>query len=53
MKSMTIGGALRSLPLFAAFLLCPAGARGDKIVLKNGRQIMALSVSEVGDRPDK
>jgi len=50
MKSMTIGGALRSLPLFAAFLLCPAGARGDKIVLKNGRQIMALSVSEVGDR---
>jgi tetratricopeptide (TPR) repeat protein len=40
----------RILPLIAAFLLYPAAARADKIVLKNGRQIIALSVTEDGDK---
>src|SRR5271165_222484 len=31
-------------------LMCAAGARADKIVLKNGRQIVAVSVVEDGDK---
>lgn len=34
----------------AGTLLCTLTARADKIVLKNGRQIVAYNVSEVGDK---
>lgn len=36
--------------LLAAALACAAAARADKIVLKNGRQIIAYSVIEDGDK---
>jgi tetratricopeptide (TPR) repeat protein len=36
--------------LFAALLLCATVARADKIVLKNGRQIVAYNVVEDGDK---
>jgi tetratricopeptide (TPR) repeat protein len=38
------------LSLFAALLACAAAARADKIVLKNGRQIVAFNVTEDGDK---
>jgi len=41
---------LRIVTLVAVLLLCAARARADKIVLKNGRQIVASNVTEDGDR---
>jgi len=38
------------LMLFAGMLLCAIATRADKIVLKNGRQIVAYNVSEDGDK---
>ena len=38
------------LTLFVGMLLCALAARADKIVLKNGRQIVAYNVSEDGDK---
>jgi tetratricopeptide (TPR) repeat protein len=36
--------------LLMAMLACAMAARADKIVLKNGRQIVAYNVTEVGDK---
>jgi len=36
--------------LFLGMLVCARAARADKIVLKNGRQIMAYNVTEDGDK---
>jgi tetratricopeptide (TPR) repeat protein len=36
--------------LFAGMLVCAIATRADKIVLKNGRQIVAYNVSEDGDK---
>jgi tetratricopeptide (TPR) repeat protein len=41
---------MRILALIAVTLLCALTARADKIVLKNGRQIVAYNVAEVGDK---
>ncbi len=38
------------LTLLAGVLVCAVAARADKIVLKNGRQIVAYNVSEDGDK---
>jgi len=38
------------LTLFVGMLVCALAARADKIVLKNGRQIVAYNVSEDGDK---
>ena len=38
------------LTLFVGTLVCALAARADKIVLKNGRQIVAYNVSEDGDK---
>ncbi len=38
------------LALFVAMLVCALGVRADKIVLKNGRQIVAYDVKEEGDK---
>jgi len=38
------------LGLIAGALVCAGAARADKIVLKNGRQIVAYNVSEEGDK---
>ncbi len=38
------------LALFAGMLMCAIATRADKIVLKNGRQIVAYNVSEDGDK---
>jgi tetratricopeptide (TPR) repeat protein len=40
----------RMLTLMAWLLLCAGAARADKIVLKNGRQIVAYNVKEDGDK---
>lgn len=39
-----------TLTIFIALVVCPATARADKIVLKNGRQIVAYHVTEEGDK---
>ena len=36
--------------VLAGVFLCPTSARADKIVLKNGRQIVAFHVVEDGDK---
>jgi tetratricopeptide (TPR) repeat protein len=41
---------LRVLAVFVGLLVCAGGARADKIVLKNGRQIVAYNVVEDGDK---
>jgi len=38
------------LALLAGLLVCASAARADKIVLKNGRQIVAYNVTEEGDK---
>ena len=43
-------GDIRAWGLVAAVLLAAASARADTIVLKNGRRIAALSVTEDGDK---
>lgn len=40
----------RILMLFLGLLVCVASANADKIVLKNGRKIIAYNVSEDGDK---
>ncbi|MGB2636514.1 MAG: basic secretory protein-like protein [Candidatus Acidiferrum sp.] len=40
----------RMLLLFAGMLVCAGGVFADKIVLKNGRQIVAYNVVEDGDK---
>src|SRR5271167_625096 len=40
----------RMLMLFAGLLVCAVTARADKIVLKNGRKIVAYNVFEDGDK---
>lgn len=40
----------RIVILFAGMLVCAGAARADKIVLKNGRQIVAYNVTEYGDK---
>jgi tetratricopeptide (TPR) repeat protein len=40
----------RLMVFLAGMLVCAAAARADKIVLKNGRQIVAYNVSEDGDK---
>lgn len=40
----------RILTLFVALLMCARAAKADKIVLKNGRQIVAYNVTEDGDK---
>jgi tetratricopeptide (TPR) repeat protein len=42
--------SVRILVLLTGLLMCVVGARADKIVLKNGRQIMAYNVVEDGDK---
>jgi tetratricopeptide (TPR) repeat protein len=42
--------AVRILTLFVALLMCAKAAKADKIVLKNGRQIVAYNVTEDGDK---
>ena len=42
--------AARLLTLFAGMLMCAVAACADKIVLKNGRQIVAYHVSVDGDK---
>ena len=42
--------AARILTLLAGLLVCAVSAHADKIVLKNGRQILAYNVSEEGDK---
>ena len=42
--------SVRIMVIVAGLLVCAAGARADKIVLKNGRQIMAYNVVEDGDK---
>lgn len=42
--------ATRGLLLAAGLLLCASSARADKIVLKNGRKIVAFNVVEEGDK---
>jgi tetratricopeptide (TPR) repeat protein len=41
---------VRVVTLFSAVLFCAAAAYADKIVLKNGRQIVAFNVVEDGNR---
>jgi tetratricopeptide (TPR) repeat protein len=48
MRQKGIGSKL--LTLFAGVFVCAVAVRGDKIVLKNGRQIVASHVSEEGDK---
>jgi tetratricopeptide (TPR) repeat protein len=50
MQLRQIAFASRTLCLFAALLLLSALARADKIVLKNGRKILASNVVEDGDK---
>src|SRR5208337_2922057 len=41
---------LRLLTVLAGVLVCAAASLADKIVLKNGRQIVAYNVTEDGDK---
>ena len=38
------------LALAVLLLACASAARADKIILKNGRQIVAYNVTEDGDK---
>src|SRR5579863_6123219 len=40
----------RTLLLYAVMFFAAVAARGDTIVLKNGRRIVAMKVREVGDK---